>query len=223
MKDKSLLIWPPLITTSKLPLGIPFLTAYLKNNEIDNIEVIDLNMAYLRRMRLFFLLHVFNKQYWKLVDNVAISLKKATHAAAKKKRFRWKKIMASSHRYMSKKINELLDYLENRERKSIPWSLEAILKFDSKNTHYQKRISSILKPITGKNKFSLIGISVIYPEQLFFAFVIAKVIREKLGKEIYVVFGGAQVTKHVDYIINSKKVYDFVDFFISDDGEEPFL
>ena len=223
MKDKSLLIWPPLITTSKLPLGIPSLAAYLKNNKIDNIEVIDLNTAYLRRMRLFFFLHIFNERYWKFVDNVSTSFKKATPTMTKKKRFRWKKIMVPPHRYMSKKVNELLDYLENKERRSIPWSLETILRFDFKDTHHQKRISSILNPIINKNKFSLIGISVIYPEQLFFAFVIAKVIKEEFGKEIYVLLGGAQVTKHINYITNSKGVYNFVDFFITDDGEEPLL
>ena len=67
----------------------------------------------------------------------------------------------------------------------------------------------------------MIGISVIYPEQLLFAFMIAEEMKKKYGDSIRVAIGGAQITKHVNHIIKSEKLCKFVDFFITDEGEEP--
>lgn len=231
-KNSCLLIWPPFISISKLPLGIPFLTAYLRNNGIDDVQVIDLNMAYLQKRRLFWLLYTLHSGYWKFVNflsyklkgpNQKIETRKARSSdITKKKRSFWKKLISHSHRYMRKKMEGLLDYVENKEKKSIPWSLDSIIQFDSANNiAYSEKIYSILKSVITKNNFSLIGISCIYPNQLFFSFMIAKVIKEKFNKEIYVALGGAQVTKHIDYIINSEKARDFINFFITGDGEEP--
>lgn len=231
-KNKLLLIWPPLIIIHHLPLGIPFLTAYLKNNGIDNIEVIDLNMAYLKRFKLFWLLYRLNKWYHSIAGDISYGLKKASGVNTKPKTSSkagpsWKKIILSSYKFLNKKINDLLDYkrIGINKKKSIPWSLESILAFDTGSSYKieSKKIYRILKPAFKKNPFSIVGISVVYPEQLFFAFLIAKVIKERFNEDISVVLGGAQVTKHIDYIIKSGNVCDLVDFFVTDDGEEPLL
>ncbi|MGE5279519.1 MAG: hypothetical protein ACM3L6_02085, partial [Deltaproteobacteria bacterium] len=45
---KVLLIWPPVLTSNVLPLGIPFINAYLAARGAGPVPVYDMNMAYLR-------------------------------------------------------------------------------------------------------------------------------------------------------------------------------
>ncbi|MBU2573249.1 MAG: radical SAM protein [Elusimicrobia bacterium] len=76
---------------------------------------------------------------------------------------------------------------------------------------------------TRNEKYFLIGISVVYPEQLFFSLVIAKVIKEKFNKNLRVVLGGPMITKNSEYLIEEQAIYDFVDFFVANDGEKPLV
>jgi hypothetical protein len=122
-------------------------------------------------------------------------------------------------------MSRLLDYIDSNiiknEKKSMPRSLKSMLRLAFEDTKIAEKIYHILSHPIKENKFSLIGISAIYPEQLFFAFVIAKAIKQQAGQDMPIVIGGIEVTRHINYIINDKKVYDIVDFFITDDGEEP--
>jgi len=224
----------------QLPLGIPSLTGYLKDKGIDDTEVLDLNMAYLQKMRFLWLLYTLNKRYHAFVGNISNRLKDkerisiglrnnkvADGSLSKKEEFSFKKIPLSIYRFLNKKINELLDYrkIGKEEKRNIPWSLESIVNFDFSAIRKKdvQKICSILRPYIKDKNPSLIGISVIYPEQLFFAFLIAKVIKEEINRDIEIVLGGAQITKHIEYITDNKRLYDFIDFFVSDDGEEPLL
>jgi len=242
---KCLLIWAPFLTIFDLPLGIPFLTAYLRNKGVRGVDFFDLNIAYLKRLRFFSLCVLsrkLNRMYYDFVGSIVRNLKRVRYRSAKtqnqkvesglldsskKDKPLWekiiKKIITYPPDYFDRKINELLDHIKNKEKGFIPWSLESIINFD-----FEKQCSAKMKkiyqllPLKVKNgNFSLIGISVIYPEQLFFAFLIARTIKERCGKDIYIALGGAQITKHINHIIKSPKIYDFVDFFITDDGEEP--
>ena len=223
----------------QLPLGIPSLASYLKIKGVDNTEVLDLNMAYLQKMRLLWLLYILNKGYHAFVGNISNRLKKREKIGirprdnkdgpglSKREKASFKKMPLSLYRSLNKKINELLDYrkIGKKEKKTIPWSLESIVNFDFSAIRIKdaKKIYGILNPHIKKNSPSLIGISVIYPEQLFFAFLIAKVIKEKIDKNIEIVLGGAQITKHIKYITDNKRLYDFIDFFVTDDGEGPLF
>lgn len=242
-RDNCLLIWPPFLAITTLPLGIPFLAAYLKNNGIDKVKVFDMNRAYLKKMRF---LHItltilnrynnFARRISRILEKIGIinlknknlnvkDIKRKSLSITNGTRPSWGKRLIYLHRYINQKMLRLLNhvYIAEKEKQSIPWSLKSMLKlaFEDTDAINRKEIYHVLAPVVKKNKFSLIGISAVYPEQLFFAFIVAKVIKEKFNKDIYVVLGGAQVTKHINYIINSEKVYDFVDFFITDDGEEP--
>ncbi|MBL7068280.1 MAG: radical SAM protein [Candidatus Omnitrophica bacterium] len=230
-KKRCLLTWPPFITAHNLPLGIPSLVSYLKNNGIDNTEVIDLNTAYLRKIRFFWFLYLLNKRYHNLVGKIknknTKDIKRGSPGTIKKDNPFWKKKILYFYSYLNRKINALLNYRKvgNRKKRSIPWSLESIVKFDfgDRYINESKKIYQILNPLIKKDAFSLIGISCIYPQQLFYAFIIAKVIKMRIDKDVQIVLGGTQITKHIDHIINSEGPYDFVDFFITDDGEEPLI
>lgn len=234
---RSLLIWPPLLTVHHLPLGIPSLVAYLKKKKIGDVEVLDLNIAYLKRMRRYWILYMLNKSYQKVARRISPllkkrdlknrTIKKAPDGISKKGSTRntRKDMRARFVKIINRSINRIFDYRKvgNREAESIPWSLESILKLHSDQTHEAagQKIHRILQPFIKKNDFDLVGISVIYPEQLFFAFIIAKVIKEKLNKDIRVVLGGAQITKHIEQISKNVRLKNFVDFFVTNDGEEP--
>ena len=214
---KCLLIWPPFLTAHQLPLGIPFLTSYLKKSGFSDINVLDLNMAYLRKMRLFFFLYNLNKKYHSIIA------KKAVPSKRKYRKPLWRKVAAYLPKYINKKMTYLLDFLSNKEKKSIPWSLKAILNADLDKDFevFMKKTACILTPEIKSKEIDLVGISAIYPEQLFFAFIVAKVVKEVLGRKIPVVFGGTQITKHIDHLTKSPKIHNFVDFFITNDGEIP--
>ena len=68
---KILLIWPPFITASHLPLGIPFLAAYLKRRGRDAVQVIDLNKVYMKKLRPLYYIHTANRLYHQLGSVVA--------------------------------------------------------------------------------------------------------------------------------------------------------
>jgi radical SAM superfamily enzyme YgiQ (UPF0313 family) len=68
-----------------------------------------------------------------------------------------------------------------------------------------------------------VGISIVYPQQLFFALLIAKLIKEEFDKNIHIAFGGPQITKHINDLIINENVYDYVDYLVTHDGEVPLL
>lgn len=202
-KNKALLVWPPILTSNVLPLSIPCLAAYLRNNGVETIEVLDMNFAYLKKMGHYWFLYKLFKR--------GCSVLKRTGSA--------------SFGLMSKKTYEVLGLMEAAGKKNIPWSLNAILATFAAD-HYgqeRKKIRSILGPQLSGNGLSFICISANYPEQLLFALLIAREAKGRLGDKIKIVIGGAQVTKQIDYLRASKEVYGFVDFFIVKDGEKPLL
>ena len=110
--------------------------------------------------------------------------------------------------------------------RSIPWSLKSIISHALQDTNILERskIYHILnRNIFKRREFSLVGISIVYPQQLFFALLIAKLIKEEFDQNIHIVFGGPQITKHINDLITSENMYAYVDFFITHDGEEPLL
>jgi radical SAM superfamily enzyme YgiQ (UPF0313 family) len=259
-KTKCLLIWPPLAyrSTMRVPLGIPSLVAYLRKKGIDTINVFDMNIAYLQKLRFFWIIYIFHKRchrlYHRLLEAVARAVKRSGHInpttkqqgeyekpdtfrIAERKTPFWRKAGLHCIRYIGKKVITFLQHIDKKvitflqqtylgAERSIPWSLKSIISNDLQDTTTleKSKIYHILeRDIFKRSEYSLVGISIVYPQQLFFALLIAKLIKEEFDKNIYIVFGGPQITKHINHLITSENMYAYVDFFITHDGEEPLL
>jgi radical SAM superfamily enzyme YgiQ (UPF0313 family) len=221
-KTRCLLIWPPLLTSPTIPLGIPSLLAYLTKNGYRDIEVFDMNISYLKKMRLFFFLSLLNKKY----HNTARALiKKPSAAGGKPKKTLFRKTAGFIPKYMNKALITFLERVKEKEKAAVPWSLGSILSFDfgNKHTPQAKRARECLAPLLDSGDIGLVGISAIYPEQLFFALMISGIVKQATGGAIPVALGGAQITKHIDSIRENANSAKDVDFFVVDDGEEPLL
>ena len=205
-KNKLLLIWPPFLASNILPLGVPFLSAYLKQNGFSDVEVFDANIAYWKTMKLPWFLYKVLK--WGLT-----TLRRRDPAPS------------PLSNMIRRKIFNVLENIETKGKKSVPWSLKAILSNFRQDTGWteQKKVQSFLTPILAKEDLTHIGISINYPEQLYFALLVAGELKKKWADKIKIVFGGAQITKHIEYLIQAEDVYGLVDFFVVRDGEEPLL
>ena len=257
---KCLLIWPPMIVVRYLPLGIPSLVAYLKKNGVSNTEVLDLNMAFLKSHRLFWLAYRFNKWYHSIAGDVSRKLKQGSgtassrhceepemlHRATKQSGPRLlrspgptnsslamtglrtrqlaQKILLRSYSLINRIINEISDYrkIGSKIKGSIPWSLDSIIGFENTAGYrsHHRRISRVLVPYIRKNRINVIGISACYPEQLYFALMIAKAVKDVFGGGIEIVLGGSQITKHIRQLTGDRRVAALVDFLVEGDGEE---
>jgi len=146
-----------MVVVHYLPLGIPFLSAYLDKNG-HSADVLDLNMAYLKRIPRFWILYRLNKWYHSSARDVSRGLKKASGVSGEGKSKKKKKAILSFYSLVNKKISELLDYRKpgGRLKRSIPWSLESIINFDAgsgyggKAEEIHKILRSIIKKIISR-------------------------------------------------------------------------
>ena len=226
-QKKILLIWPPLVRWRHLPLGIPFLASYLKKHLI-HTSVLDLNSAYLEKRG--------------VVDSLLegyIPVNKENRPP-ESEGIPWslEKILDHNFQNSIKKYEEIfLPLLRTYYRKS-PTSHEPCPKENSSGDESpvwgkDKRDNPLLgspgfEQITSgscleEETIHSIGISVIYPEQLFYALVLAKIIKTKIDKNIEIILGGVQITKHIKYLTCNQNIYHTIDYFITQDGEEPLL
>lgn len=200
------MIWPPFLTSNILPLSIPFLVSYLKQKGLADVEVFDMNVAYWKTMKPYWSLYMLLKRGYGI-------LKKSGPA------------LSSMRDFIKGKTSEVLENMEAEGKRSLPWSLKSILTSlrQDRWSPERNKIRLLLEPIFAREDLTLACISINYPEQLFFALSIARELKEKWGDSIYIVAGGAQVTKHIDYLVKSEDVYGLIDFFIVRDGEEPLF
>lgn len=103
------------------------------------------------------------------------------------------------------------------------WSLNRMLNLIAKDNSFCKKetrkINNMVKFIMNKNP-DIIGISVIYPEQIFYSLLISKLVK-KINKKVFVVLGGSQISKHIKHLVSKKELIKIVDGFIIGDGEIP--
>ncbi len=238
---KCLLVWPPIVNNFRLSLGIPFLVSYLKSHGTANIKVFDMDVAYLRKNRFIWFFLMLEKNITVFKKVALIRLRNLNYYFSRPARGRkhvvtmqvnvgkvfqrYRNIIFYFPRRFINRVRAGLHYAANKEKRSIPWSLDLIIKSGLGNCPplKKKKILEILEPVIGGDNLSLIGFSAMYPEQLFFSLMVSKIIKEDLKMDIPIVIGGAQVTKHISQIILNEEVYKFVDFFVTGDGEEPLL
>lgn len=103
---------------------------------------------------------------------------------------------------------------------SLNHSLNMVLEDNFLCKKEWEKIYSYVKSFMQKKNPDVIGISVSYPEQIFSSLLLSKIVKE-MKKEVFVVLGGAQITKHIKYLVQREKLTKIVDGFIVGDGEEP--
>jgi asparagine synthase (glutamine-hydrolysing) len=209
--NKVLFIWPPAVTSRQLPLNIPHLVAYLRNHGFNDMKVFDMNTAYLKEMKSAWFLYTLLKRACSAIEkNMGKSMDK-------------KNLL---YEYLCQKKRQIGDTLTVQEKVFITWPLKFILPatLDGRFDVLRDRTRRLLTSATGYSAdIPLVYISIVQPEQLFFSFVIAREFKQKFGSRVLVVFGGEQVTKHIDYLKKSPEVYSLVDFLIIGDEEASFL
>jgi radical SAM superfamily enzyme YgiQ (UPF0313 family) len=193
VKLKTVLIYPPLFPLEGLYLGIPILKGFLKSKGYKNIESIDLNSKYCGR---YSKLNI--QQYFLAIKTFFNSwdIRKAICVS-----YNFKLAYASP----SLPLNRMLDLAT---------------KNCSASEKEIKTLSRKIVPLIVKGKPDVVGISVIYPRQIFYALLIARIIKE-IKKDTFIVLGGTQIGKHVNFLIRDKALLSIVDGFIEGDGEEP--
>lgn len=110
--------------------------------------------------------------------------------------------------------------------KQMPFNLSLNEMLDpniTNNPFYKNEVEKIRPCIESliKNKNpDIIGISIIYPHQIFYSLLISSIIKE-IKKKTFIVFGGAQITKHIKYFIQRRELTELIEGFVVGDGEEP--
>ncbi len=203
-EKKTLLIWPPVLTSNILPLSIPYLNAYLSSQGRPAVPVFDMNLAYLKTIQ----------PHWSLY---------ALLLQASKNLRRQGRTSSGAYRFLDDNVYVLLDRMEVEGKKSIPWSLQAILsaRRPGRFIEEKKKVRALLRGAGRPQGLDLAGLSVIYPEQLFFALLIADELK-RMFPGVRLVAGGAQISKHIDYLKTDKEIAALFDYLVVDDGEEPF-
>lgn len=99
-------------------------------------------------------------------------------------------------------------------------SLERIFELFQRNEalyKLEKRIKPKLAQAIRDEK--ILGISVIYPSQILYAIIIARLAKE-INKEIFILLGGSQITMHIEKFVANVSLLNYVDGFIVHEGEE---
>ncbi len=205
-KSKFVMIWPPFLASNIFPLSIPFLVSYLKQKGVGDVEVYDMNIAYWKTIKPHWPLYMLFRRGYGILKNSGPALSFVCD-------------------FIKGKMSEVLENMETKGKGSIPWSLSDILTSLHQDgwLYERNKIRLLLEPVFTKECPALACISINYPEQIFFALTIARELKEKWGDNIHIVAGGAQVTKHIGYLIKSEDVYRLIDFFVVRDGEEPLF
>lgn len=193
---KTLLIYPPeKIENGKyfangVPYGIALLRGFLESNGYHGVRTVDFYGSQ----------PLFNR----FKEKVFVFIE----------RYSW----SSWVRYIYKSFFSVKESPEGRKTNCLLNLMLSSDVFDSVDK--KSRLFSDIKRIIEAQSPRLVGISVQYYCQLYYAFLIAKIIKS-VDENIFVVLGGAIVTRDIEYLISSKKVYKIVDGFIVKQGEEP--
>ncbi len=114
--------------------------------------------------------------------------------------------------YIEKPFNRLFTSFNEFSSNDITDSIKADL-------FYNEIVEEIISEILKKNKPLIVGISVVFNNQVLPAFYISSIIK-KISPQTHVTIGGPFVTLHFREIKN-QKVFDIVDSIIVDEGEIP--
>lgn len=203
-KNKILLIWPPFLNSNHVALTIPFLVGFLRHKGFQDVEVFDMNLAYWKTLSPHW-------SFYKLLRRGQGILKRKGFASS------------PAEKFLGERMMRVLESMETQGMRFLPWSLEAILDSFKHDLWFceRKKARALVQPLLAREDLAFVGLSINFPDQLFFALMIAHELKEKHGDRVRVVAGGAQITKNIQQLIANKDVARLIDFFVVGDGEEP--
>ena len=218
-KHDIFLVFPPLIKTEVCPpAGIPSLVSYLKSQGY-NPFALDFDLLF-KKSFLTYKLVLF-------AQSKILSLRKSSLNVEITSKSLNKKQNASSSLYTRrqfiKKVGLFILRHSFKLEKSIfnlkPLPLDQVFKmFNDKTYSYkiEKHLESILRRTMEGKK--ILGISVVYPNQILYSLIIAKMAK-RINKDIFVVLGGSQITMHINNLIKQNSLLNCIDAFIVHEGE----
>jgi len=203
-KNKVLLIWPPFLNSNHVALTIPSLVGFLKGKGLDDVEVFDMNLAYWKTLGPYW-------SFYRLLRRGQGILRKRGQASS------------AAEKFLTERMARVLETMETKGMRFLPWSLEGMLDSFKQDSWFseRKKVRGLMRPLLGRQDLSFIGLSINFPDQLFFGLMIAHEIKERHGDSVRVVAGGAQITKNIRQLTENRDVHRLIDFFIVGDGEEP--
>lgn len=207
------LVFPPLTWLDLwcLPAGIPSLVGYLKRHNY-NPFVLDLDLYYKNSFLLYKILN-FTKSS---LNALAVKCKEPAIDKDKKKRFRYlvKKVGVS---IIYKIIFNIRKFFFDDE---ITLPFNQVLELSKKHILSYGKIERRLLPAlenTIKDQ-RILGISIIFPSQILYALIIAKLAKE-INRDLRIILGGAQITLFINDFINNATIFNYIDGFIVHEGE----
>ncbi len=213
---KTLLLYPQGIYRYHHPsLSIPQLHAFLESKHYKGLRVIDLSTV--GKSKLEIVLQSFyykNIRYSQLLDTIlSMKLFNKTIRARFQEPIKHIALLALSK--FSRNTSSHTPPLEG-----LTSSLETIINSAIECTCSQNKDSQYIAKRIEEDNIQLIGLSIHYPIQLYHAILLARLIKE-LHKDVFIVMGGALITKYVHDLINRKQLCEWIDGYIVGDGEEP--
>jgi anaerobic magnesium-protoporphyrin IX monomethyl ester cyclase len=194
-REGLLLVYPPGGPPSEVaPLGVPLLKAALRQRRLP-VSAIDMQPRALRLRNGFY--HLVNR---------LLPLFSGLPLVESKKRFQ--RLIAPLLR--SLRIRRQLH--RSYSGRSINAIVENAMGSALRHTGYR-----CLQREIRRCKASLIGFSVVYPEQLFHALLLARMLKREVP-QISVLMGGAQITKHIRLLRNWTSIERAVDGMVVKDG-----
>ncbi len=213
---KTLLLYPPGSALHDYPpLSIPQLHAYLKSKNYTGLAVVDLNTVGMSKLKLW-LQHYYikNIRYSPVLDSI-LSIKLFNKTLRARFQEPMKHIVLSALKKFSRKGSSQRPSLE-----TLTSSLNTMINSAVAGEHTQNKYSQYVSARIEEGNIQLIGFSVLYPMQLYYAILIARLIKV-FHKHVFIVMGGPLITKHAQLLKNKKELCECVDGFIAGDGEEP--
>lgn len=193
VKLKTILIYPPLFPIPGPNLGIPILHGFLKSKGYKNIEAVDLNSMYCNRYNKLSI-----KKYFSAVKTFLTSLD-------------IRKVKCEAINFHLRHASPVL---------SLKKMLYSATKSCPTSRKEMKNLFKKIAPLIIKKKPDIVGISVAYPIQIFYSLILARVIKA-IKKDTFIILGGAQIGRHINFLIKNKALTKVIDGFIESDGEEP--
>jgi len=205
------LIFPPLIKTEACPpAGIPSLVAYLKARG-HNTSVLDMDLV-LKKCFLIYRIRLYIQR--KLFSFQKIVLRKTGSVDKVEGKRSYKKFRILIKPLKKIGLFVLSCTVKMKQFNEQPPPLEYVIETFKNKTRIERLLRPALKQVKGRK---IVGISVMYPNQILYALIIAKLVKE-MG-DVFVVLGGSQITAHIHKLTNSL-LLDYVDGFIVHEGEQ---
>jgi len=199
MRIKAILIAPPGADFSPLaPLGIAQLRGFLESLNYRHLKVIDLRYARWERLKISII---------KLSARIGIGLQFLKQGLVLR---------------LYEEVNHRVAFLQSRNQTEQPqdgWA-SSLRRIVNQAMLYDVQLGCTRLKLNRIQGRRLIGFSIVYPKQLYYALTLSRFIKRHHPGS-FIVMGGPQVSKHINFLKGRQDLTGVVDGFVVRDGEEP--